>query len=119
MAEAEDIVFQWHAALNEGDLERLVSLSADDVLVGGPRGSGRGTQLLREWFGRAGLRLVPSAVYARDNIVVVEQQASWGAEADQTLVASVFTVDTTGKVNSVVRYDTLDAARQAANLNVR
>jgi hypothetical protein len=111
---AEEVVRQWHAALNGGDLEALVALSAEDVLVGGPRGSGRGTQLLREWFGRAGVRLVPRATYEDGNTVVVEQLASWAADAEPTVVASVFTVDDDGKVSSVVRYDSLDQARQAA-----
>jgi ketosteroid isomerase-like protein len=114
MARAEDVVRQWHAALNEGDLERLVGLSAEDVLVGGPRGTGRGTQLLREWFGRAGVRLVPRAVYPDGDTVVVDQLASWGPDAEPAPVASVFAVNSEGKVSRVLRYDTLDQAKDAA-----
>jgi hypothetical protein len=34
------VVEAWHAALNEGDVDRLVGLSHPDVEVGGPRGVG-------------------------------------------------------------------------------
>ena len=32
------VVEAWHAALNEGDVDRLVGLSHPDVEIGGPRG---------------------------------------------------------------------------------
>ena len=35
MTEPEDIVRAWHVALNQGDIERLVALSSNDVEVGG------------------------------------------------------------------------------------
>ena len=41
------VVEAWHAALNEGDMDRLVGLSHPDVEFGGPRGVGQGVQLLR------------------------------------------------------------------------
>ena len=52
---AVEIVLAWHAALNESDVQRLLSLSTDDVEVGGPRGAGRGADLLRDWVARAGV----------------------------------------------------------------
>ena len=33
------VVEAWHAALNEGDVDRLVGLSHPDVEIGGPAGS--------------------------------------------------------------------------------
>ena len=115
MNDAVETVLAWHAALNAGDLEQLVALSAEDVEVGGPRGSGAGVQLLREWFGRASLRLQPGRVYASGDRVVVEQQAQWPGAAPQ-LVASQFRVQA-GRVASVLRYDSLDAALKAAGLD--
>jgi hypothetical protein len=101
--------------VNSGDVERLVALSSDDVEVGGPRGSGRGSQLLREWFARAGIRLQPRRVYVRDERVVVEQGATWPGQAEQT-VASAFEVRD-GKVERVIRHATLADALDAAGLD--
>jgi len=115
MRDAVRTVLSWHAALNAGDLEQLVALSDNDVEVGGPRGSGRGAALLREWFGRAGVHLEPGRVYANGETVVVEQSAVWpGAAAQQ--VASWFAVKD-GKVQRVLRYESLDVALEAAGLD--
>ncbi len=107
------IVLAWHEALNSGDVDRLVALSAADVEVGGPRGSGRGAQLVRDWFGRAGIRLTPLRVVARGQTLVVEQDARWSADEPSHRVASVFRVRD-GKVASVVRYPDMEAALSAA-----
>lgn len=111
----------WHAALNAGDVEHLVALSTEDVEVGGPRGSGRGSQLLREWFGRAGIRLVPRQVFQRGNVVIVEQDAEWrspetGEITGKQALASVFIVRK-GLVASVVRHADLASALSAAGLS--
>lgn len=79
MPDAVGVVRAWHMALNDGDLERLVALSTADVEVGGPRGVGRGADLLREWFARAGVRIEPHQMYRRDQTVVVAQRATWSA----------------------------------------
>ena len=42
-------------ALNAGNVERVIALSTADVEVGGPRGAGRGADLLRDWVARAGI----------------------------------------------------------------
>lgn len=115
MNDAVKTVLAWHAALNAGDLEQLVALSAVDVEVGGPLGVGAGVQLLREWFGRAGVRLSPGRAFAQQDEVVVEQQAQWPGAAVQT-VASRFKVRE-GKIASVLRYQTLDDALEAAGLD--
>jgi ketosteroid isomerase-like protein len=109
------IVLAWHAAVNAGDIGRLVNLSTEDVEVGGPRGSGRGVQLLREWFARAGIQLTPRRIYARGRTVVAEQDAAWSASDDQR-VASLFEVRN-GKVQRVARYADLATALQAAGLD--
>lgn len=114
------IVRAWHLALNAGDLDRLVALSSDDVEVGGPRGASRGAQVLREWVGRAGIRLEPQRMFHRDHTVVVEQDAEWrapgtGEVTGQLTPASVFVVRDL-RVTSVVRYPDLASALAAAGL---
>jgi ketosteroid isomerase-like protein len=111
-------VLAWHAALNAGDLERLLALSSQDVEVGGPRGSTSGTQALRDWAVRAGIQLTPGRhVSVGPGRLVVEQAARWRAESggltEPQTVASVFGV-VDGRVTSVVRYPDLEAALEAA-----
>lgn len=115
-------VLAWHEALNDGDVERLVGLSHPEVAVGGPRGTGYGAQLLREWVDRANIRLEPGRVFYRAQTVVVEQGASWtsavgtGETAPVQTVASVFTVRD-GLVASVVRHDNLADALSAEDFD--
>src|SRR5260370_29321329 len=78
---AIDTVLAWHAALNQADIERLLSLSTEDVEVGGPRGSGRGADLLRDWVARAGVHLEARRVFGRDEVVVVDHAARWRSAA--------------------------------------
>jgi ketosteroid isomerase-like protein len=115
------VVEAWHAALNEGDVDRLVGLSHPDVEIGGPRGVGRGVQLLREWVARANVRLDPQRVFRRGSTVVVEQAGHWrSAESGEVIgsqtVASVFTVGD-GLVTSLVRYDDLSEALETVGLD--
>lgn len=116
-----EAVLKWHEALNAGDVERLVALSDSEIEVGGPRGSGRGAQLLREWVGRANLRLESRRVFHRAVTVVVEQEAEWrsietGEPTGGQTVASVFIVRDV-VVASVLRYDSLADALRAAELD--
>ncbi len=111
----------WHEALNGSDADGLVALSHPEIEVGGPRGSGRGAQLLREWVARANVRLEPRRVFALKDRMVVEQWARWrsddtGEATGSRMVASVFVVRN-GKVTSVLRYDTLADALVAADLD--
>jgi ketosteroid isomerase-like protein len=111
------IVDAWHDALNRGDIERLDSLSTDDIELGGPRGSGHGVQLLREWFGRAGIHVEPREVFHRGKTVVVEQNAAWRniEPTECQIVASVFLVQD-GRIASVIRHPDLSSALAAAGL---
>lgn len=116
-----EAVLNWHEALNDGDIERLVALSAPDVEMGGPRGTVHGAQILREWVDRANIRLEPRRVLHRARMVVVEQDAEWrspdtGEVASRQTVASVFAVRD-GLVASVVRYGDLADALRAADLD--
>ena len=111
-------VIAWHEALNSDDVERLIALSHPNVEVGGPRGTARGTQVLREWVDRANINLEPGRILHEADTVVVEQEAEWvSAEpGSRQIVASVFLVHD-GLVTSVVRYPTLAEALHAADFD--
>lgn len=115
----QTLVLAWHAALNAGDLERLLALSSPDIEVGGPRGATRGAEVLRDWATRSGIRLEPRQCFGEAATVVVEQVARWPGESGESgepqVVASVFRVEA-GRVSSVVRYPDVAAARAAAGL---
>jgi len=120
MSQHVTTVVAWHEALNSGDVERLVALSSADIEVGGPRGTARGASVLRGWFDRAHMRLVPTRMFQRADVIVVEQQAEWGQPGTDTptgpiIVASVFIVRA-GKVISVIRHADLASALQEAGL---
>lgn len=115
------VVEAWHEALNVGDVDRLVTLSHPDIEVGGPRGTGRGARLLREWVDRADIRLDSRRVFHRMDTVVVEQEAQWssadtGQVTGSQIVASVFVIRD-GQITRVVRYPDLIGALLAANLD--
>ncbi|HEX2036886.1 MAG TPA: nuclear transport factor 2 family protein [Chloroflexota bacterium] len=120
-ASAVDVVAAWHEAVNAADVERLLALSSEEVEVGGPRGSGRGAAVLREWVARARIHLEPRRVFWRGETVVVQEAARWpGAETGELTpaqeVASVFDVRD-GRVVRVVRHADLGAALKAAGLD--
>lgn len=113
------VVGEWQDAANRGDADRLVELSAPDIEVVGPRGSGRGSGLLRDWLGRAGLQVQPHRVFTRADVVVVEQDAIWhdadGLRSGAVRMASAFTVEAS-RVTRFARHDTLEEALIAADL---
>jgi ketosteroid isomerase-like protein len=115
------VVEAWHEALNGGEVDRLVELSHPEVEVGGPRGTGRGAQLLHEWVDRADIRLEPQRIFHHADTVVVEQWAQWrsadtGRVISSQTVGSVFVVSD-GLVTRVVRYPDLADALGATNLD--
>ena len=115
------VVRDWHEALNAGDADRLVALSHPEVEVGGPRGTGHGAELLREWVARAGIHIEPGRVFHREETVVVGGEARWrdagtGQTTGGKTVGSVFVVRD-GRVSRVVRYPDLAGALRAAGLN--
>jgi hypothetical protein len=114
------VVAAWHAALNAGEVDRLLTLSDPDIEIGGPRGTARGAEVLREWIGRANVRLDPGRVFHRAEAVVVEQAAEWrdagtGSLTGRATVASVFVVHNM-RVAQVTRYPELALALAATGL---
>jgi hypothetical protein len=115
------VVRAWHEAVNRGDADALVALCHDDIEVGGPRGSARGSTVLRDWLGRAGIHLEPRRWFASPDELVVEQVASWrgpeGAVTDPEIVASSFLVED-GRVRRTIRYGSLPEALAASGLTL-
>ncbi len=120
MASKIGVVEAWHEALNAGDVDRLVALSHPDVEVGGPRGTGRGAQLLREWVDRANIRLDPRRIFHQADTIIVEQEAEWSsADTEQVVGSQVVSsfVARDDQIVRVVRYSDLAEALRAANLD--
>ena len=115
------IVQAWQDAANSQNIDRLIELSAPTIEIVGPRGSGHGHQLLRDWLGRAGLHLTTLRAFAHDNIVVLAQYGVWrsvetGEVAGERNVASRFRVDGQ-RIVQFARYDNLDIALDEAGLH--
>ena len=114
------IVQAWHDAANRQDIGGLLALSDPNIEIVGPRGSGYGHQLLRDWLVRAGLRLETLRVFGRDDVVVVAQHGVWrsvetGDVMGEQDLASWFRV-ANGQVTQYARSDSLDEALAAAGL---
>ncbi len=114
-------VLAWHEALNAGDAERVASLSHPEVEVGGPRGSARGRQVLKDWVARANVSLEPLRSFRRGRTVAVEEAATWrDAQTGETVgaatVATVFELDG-DLVTGIFRYDGLEDALRSAGLD--
>ena len=116
-----EAVLAWHEALNAGDAESVASLAHPEVEVGGPRGSARGRQVLKDWVGRANVRLEPLRTFQRAGTVVVEAAATWrdagtGEAVGMATVATVFALDR-GMVAGIFRHDGLEEALRDAGLD--
>jgi SnoaL-like domain len=115
------LVKAWQEAANSQNIDRLAELSAPTIEIVGPRGSGHGHQLLRDWLGRAGLHLTTLRAFVRDNVVVVAQHGVWrsvetGEVTGERDVASRFRVDGQ-RIIQFARYDNLDVALDEAGLH--
>ncbi len=121
MASELEIVTRWHTALNAGDVDTLVALVDPQVEVGGPRGTTQGAEVIREWFGRANVRLVPLKILARPKAIIVEEQGDWlssetGEVTNSQKVATVFEVRNQ-LISRIMRYADLETAlKEADNL---
>ena len=99
--EPVEVVRAYVAALNAGDVERMLELAAEDVEFHTPRGSMRGHDALRGFmerqsFGTAYV-VVPRAFYGRADVVVMDalnemRYVDSGELAESFEDAPVFTV---------------------------
>ncbi|MGC2656235.1 MAG: nuclear transport factor 2 family protein [Mycobacterium sp.] len=107
-------VLAWHDALNESDLDTLVTLSSDDIDFGDVHGAGQGHEALRKWAGAMTATAEVGRIYVHDGVVVVEQRIS-GTESSGGTAASAFRV-VHDHVTSVFRHDDLASALAATEL---
>jgi hypothetical protein len=115
-------VQQWHSALNAGQVDQMMTFVHPQVEIGGPRGVTSGAEIVREWFGRANVRLLPQRWFAREGRVVVEELGEWlspetGEITGSQLVASAFSVRA-NLITRIVRHETLAEALADADLTV-
>jgi len=120
MKTALTIVYEWHTALNTGNVDQLVALVTSDVEVGGARGSSQGASVVRDWFGRANVQLHPLRAFHRGGQAVVEERGEWRAPTGELTgsqtVATHFTV-VNDQISRIMRYDDLATALTSAGLN--
>ncbi len=107
--------------MSTGHVAAACALSDEDIEVGGPRGSGRGHQIVRDWVARTGIALERLRIFHGGSVAVLEQRATWklGDAGESTkVIGTVFKVSGE-RVVSVVRYNSLEEALAAAGLTVR
>ena len=107
-------VLAWHDALNDGDVDTLLSLSSDDIEIGDDDGAAQGHAALQDWAQALDAKAEPGRIYVNDGVVVVEQRIASDTGEDAT-AASAFRV-VHDHVTSVFRHDDLAAALAATEL---
>ncbi len=108
-----DIAAAWFRHATNRDTEAVMALAADEVEVGGARGSGTGRDLLREWVDRSRATMMPTQWFARDDLVVVEYEATWRNRAGQDMGRRVMIVTfrvEDGRIAGIYRHDDLAAS---------
>lgn len=105
----------FHTAVNARDTAAAVALVTEDVEVGGPRGSGRGAELVREWVSSAGITLTPARRFGRGSLVVVEQRAYWAGDPEPHDIATAFEL-AGDRISRLTRYGSLAEALAATDL---
>lgn len=116
-----DVVTAFHAHLADRDADAVIALADDAVEVGGPRGTGSGADLLREWVTRSNATMTPKRWFAKDDVVIVEQDAVWldkdsGEETGRQVVTTTFRI-ADGKIAGIYRHDDLAASLTLAGLD--
>ncbi|WP_432898693.1 hypothetical protein ACQP1S_22145 [Micromonospora matsumotoense] len=113
----EAAINEWHASVNDGDLDRAARAVGDPVVVLGPRGAGTITPAqFAEWVGRSGITLRPRSWHpVSERLMVVEEDATWPERTEPTRVATVFRASG-GKVTAALRLPDLKAALELAHI---
>ena len=108
-----DIAAAWFRHATNRDTDAVMALAADEVEVGGARGSGTGRDLLREWVDRSRAEMTPTRWFARDDVVVVEYEAVWrnrtGRDMGHRVMIVTFRV-ADGHIAGIYRHDDLAAS---------
>lgn len=118
------VVAAWSEAVNEGAARRVEELSAEQIEVLGPRGSGHmPSSDLSAWMIRSGFSGRPLRWFCGgDGRVVVELAARWrdretGAEQSTAVVASDFRVEK-DRIARVGRHNDLETALAESGLTM-
>jgi hypothetical protein len=108
---------EWHASVNDGDLERSARAVGDPIVVLGPKGAGPITpEQFAEWVQRSGIKLIPRSWHpVSERLMVVEEDATWPESRAPTRVATVFRV-AGAKVTAALRLPDLKSALELANV---
>ncbi|MEV1003696.1 hypothetical protein [Nonomuraea sp. NPDC050202] len=111
----EAAINEWHASVNDGDLERSARAVGDPIVVLGPKGAGPITPgQFAEWVGRSGITLHPRSWHPiSERLMVVEEDATWPGSKASTRVATVFRV-ADGRVTAALRLPDLKQALELA-----
>ncbi|MFI7635995.1 hypothetical protein [Nonomuraea sp. NPDC049400] len=111
----EAAINEWHASVNEGDLERSARAVGDPIVVLGPKGAGPITpEQFAEWVERSGITLRPRSWHPiSERLMVVAEDATWPESKASTRVATVFRV-ADGKVTAALRLPDLKQALELA-----
>jgi hypothetical protein len=108
-----DIAAAWFRHLADRDIDAVMALAADEVAIGGARGSGTGRELLHEWVDRTRAELTPRRWFVRDGIVVVEYEAVWrnraGQDMGRRVMINTFRIDE-ARIGGIYRHDDLAAS---------
>ncbi len=116
------LVAAWHDALNSADPDRFAATIHPDVELVGPRGSGFGRALVRDWATHAAITLDPDRWFALGDMVVVAQTARWrdsdtGIPGLPQPVATLFRLHD-GLIVHIARHPDLRTALTAADLTL-
>lgn len=111
----EAAINEWHASVNDGDLQRSAKAVGDPIVVLGPKGAGPITpEQFADWVERSGIKLVPRSWHPiSERLMVVEEDATWPESKTPTRVATVFRVSN-GKVTASLRLPELRRALELA-----
>jgi hypothetical protein len=108
-------VDEWHASVNDRDLQRAARAVGDPIVVLGPKGAGRITPAqFAQWVERSGITLISRSWHPiSERLMVVEEDATWPQSEAATRVATVFRVGG-GKVTAALRLPDLTSALELA-----
>lgn len=111
----EAAINEWHASVNDGDLQRCALAVGDPLVVLGPKGAGPITPAqFAEWVERSGITLTPRSWHPiSERLMVVEEDAAWPQSKSPTRVATLFRV-ANGKVTASLRLPDLGSALELA-----
>lgn len=113
----EAAINEWHASVNDGDLQRSARAVGRPIVVLGPKGAGPITpEQFAEWVERSGIKLIPRSWHPiSERLMVVEEDATWPESETPTRVATVFRASD-GKVTASLRLPDLTSALELADI---